>query len=211
MSLDLTDYQSTLVQVMALGLQATGHYLSQCWLRYMASLGHNELRSCFVSTFKTGHQDSSPSCGHQSNILCLSLPEYFMCSVYVILSIVLCSVNIFLWINMISFYLHVNFVSLCKGNEVQIICKLIIGFGKTSAPHCQSRFCIICNFSYDLENSRSRSYMHFFLQESTHPSYSSQKSFISLNFIKQTHHIIRPWGFKLWPENCKDTNIRHDL
>ena len=33
MSVDFTDGQSTLVQVMAWCLQATSHYLSQCWLR----------------------------------------------------------------------------------------------------------------------------------------------------------------------------------
>ena len=33
MSLDFTDDQSTLVQVMAWCCQATSHYLSQCWLR----------------------------------------------------------------------------------------------------------------------------------------------------------------------------------
>ena len=37
MSLDLTDDQSTLVQVIAWCRQATSHYLSQCWPRYMLS------------------------------------------------------------------------------------------------------------------------------------------------------------------------------
>ena len=44
MSLDFTDDQSTLVQVMAWCHQATSHYLSQCWPRSlspcMVSLGH---------------------------------------------------------------------------------------------------------------------------------------------------------------------------
>ena len=39
MSLDLTDDKSTLVQVMAWCLQATSHYLSQCWSISMASHG----------------------------------------------------------------------------------------------------------------------------------------------------------------------------
>ena len=39
MSLDLTDDKSTLVQVMAWCLQATSHYLSQCWLRSMLPNG----------------------------------------------------------------------------------------------------------------------------------------------------------------------------
>ena len=39
---DLTDYQSTPVQVMAWCRQATSHYMSQCWpCRHMTSLGHN--------------------------------------------------------------------------------------------------------------------------------------------------------------------------
>ena len=36
MPLDLTDDKSTLVQVMAWCCQATNHYLSQCWPRYMS-------------------------------------------------------------------------------------------------------------------------------------------------------------------------------
>ena len=36
---DLTDDQSTLVQVMARCRQATSHYLSQCWPRSVASYG----------------------------------------------------------------------------------------------------------------------------------------------------------------------------
>ena len=42
MSLDFTDDQSALVQVMAWCRQATSHYLSQCWPRSL-SLGHNEV------------------------------------------------------------------------------------------------------------------------------------------------------------------------
>ena len=38
MSLDFTDDQSTLVQVMA-WCQATSHYLSQCWPRYLSPYG----------------------------------------------------------------------------------------------------------------------------------------------------------------------------
>ena len=48
MSLDLSDDKSTMVQVMAWCHQATSHYLSQCWPRFMSpygvSLGHNELK-----------------------------------------------------------------------------------------------------------------------------------------------------------------------
>ena len=36
MSLDFTDDQSTLVEVMAWCHQATSHYLSQCWPRYLS-------------------------------------------------------------------------------------------------------------------------------------------------------------------------------
>ena len=39
MPLDLTDDKSTLVQVMAWCRQATNHYLSQCWLRFMLPNG----------------------------------------------------------------------------------------------------------------------------------------------------------------------------
>ena len=46
MSLDFTDDQSTLVQVMAWCRQAASHYLSQCWPRSMAPLGLNELNEC---------------------------------------------------------------------------------------------------------------------------------------------------------------------
>ena len=39
MSLDFDDVQSTLVQVMAWCHQATSHYLSQCWPRYLSPYG----------------------------------------------------------------------------------------------------------------------------------------------------------------------------
>ena len=39
MSLDFTDDQSTLVQVMAWCRQATSHYLSQCWPRSLSPYG----------------------------------------------------------------------------------------------------------------------------------------------------------------------------
>ena len=39
MPLDLTDDKSTLIQVMAWCLQATSHYLSQCWPRSMSPNG----------------------------------------------------------------------------------------------------------------------------------------------------------------------------
>ena len=39
MSLDFTDDQSTLVQVMARCRQATSHYLSQCWPRFLSPYG----------------------------------------------------------------------------------------------------------------------------------------------------------------------------
>ena len=39
MSLDFTDDQSTLFQVMAWCCQATSHYLSQCWLRSLSQYG----------------------------------------------------------------------------------------------------------------------------------------------------------------------------
>ena len=39
MPLDITDDKSTLLQVMAWCRQATGHYLSQCWQRFMSPYG----------------------------------------------------------------------------------------------------------------------------------------------------------------------------
>ena len=45
MSLDFTDDQSTLVQVMAKWRQSTSHYLSPDLCCHLASLGHNELMS----------------------------------------------------------------------------------------------------------------------------------------------------------------------
>ena len=44
MSLDFTDDQSTLVQVMAWCRQAASHYLSQCWLRSMLPYGVTRLQ-----------------------------------------------------------------------------------------------------------------------------------------------------------------------
>ena len=44
MSLDFTDNQSTLVQVMAWCHQATSHYLSQCWLRSASLYGVTRLQ-----------------------------------------------------------------------------------------------------------------------------------------------------------------------
>ena len=44
MSLDFTDDQSTLVQVMAWCRQATSHYLSQCWPRSMSPNGITRLQ-----------------------------------------------------------------------------------------------------------------------------------------------------------------------
>ena len=43
-SIDL--FSTSLVQVMAWCHQVTSHYLSQCWPRYMVSLGHKELIPC---------------------------------------------------------------------------------------------------------------------------------------------------------------------
>ena len=44
MSLDFTDDQSTLVQVMAWCRQATSHYLSQCWPRSVSPYGVTRLQ-----------------------------------------------------------------------------------------------------------------------------------------------------------------------
>ena len=61
MSLDFTDDESTLVQVMAWCRQATSHYLSQCWPRSMSS--NDVTRPQWVNNFplsphkSTFHQD----------------------------------------------------------------------------------------------------------------------------------------------------------
>ena len=47
---DLTDDKSTLVQVMAWCRQATSHYLSQCWPRFMSlygATGHKCVKRCY--------------------------------------------------------------------------------------------------------------------------------------------------------------------
>ena len=76
-----------LAQVMAWCHQATSHYLSQCWPRFMASLGHNELNeSClhFYALCTQGQQGqaliftllcgNSPSCKWQVKLVVLSIP-----------------------------------------------------------------------------------------------------------------------------------------
>ena len=52
MSLDFTDDQSTLVQVMAWCHQATSHYLSQCWPRSLSPYGVT--RPQWVNTLRLG-------------------------------------------------------------------------------------------------------------------------------------------------------------
>ena len=53
MSLDFTDDQSTLVQVMAWWRQATSHYLSQCWPRSLSAYGFTRPQrvNCCLSLF----------------------------------------------------------------------------------------------------------------------------------------------------------------
>ena len=54
MSLDFTDDQLTLVQVLAWCHQATSHYLNQCWPRFqchLASLGPNELIPAWINNY----------------------------------------------------------------------------------------------------------------------------------------------------------------
>ena len=65
MSLDLTDDKSTMVQVMAWCRQATSHYLSQCWPRFMAPYGVtrpqwvNDMICCIPTWIVWFHQTSS--------------------------------------------------------------------------------------------------------------------------------------------------------
>ena len=49
MPLNLTDGKSTLVQVMAWCRQATSHYLSQCWRRFMSPYGVTRSQSVNVT------------------------------------------------------------------------------------------------------------------------------------------------------------------
>ena len=70
MSLDLTDDKSTLVQVMAWCHQATSHYLSQCWPRYLSPYGI------------TGPQwvnSSPPSAAHTSQWIRSALFQIMAC------------------------------------------------------------------------------------------------------------------------------------
>ena len=57
MSLDFTDDQSTLVQVMAWCHQATSHYLSQCWPRSLWPYGvtRRQLSLITATHLKIGH------------------------------------------------------------------------------------------------------------------------------------------------------------
>ena len=86
MSLDFTDDQSTLVQVMAWCHQATSHYLSQCWPRSLSPYGitrpqsvksshcnsiqrsDTDLQMNHSDLTKLGHQFSSSTNGHHCNM-----------------------------------------------------------------------------------------------------------------------------------------------
>ena len=57
MSLDFTDDQSTLVQVMAWCRQAASHYLSQCWPRYLPPSGVT--RPQWVNPCRPGYASST--------------------------------------------------------------------------------------------------------------------------------------------------------
>ena len=65
MSLDFTDYQSTLVQVMAWCRQATSHYLNQCWPRSLSL--YSVTRPQWVNFIQRSAPGSiSKSCGWKS-------------------------------------------------------------------------------------------------------------------------------------------------
>ena len=76
MSLDFTDDQSTLVQVMAWCRQATSHYLSQCWPRSLTPYGVT--RPQWVK-WQNGVRVCQGTCGsvnhHQGKRVCGSLPS----------------------------------------------------------------------------------------------------------------------------------------
>ena len=82
MSLDLNDDKATLVQVMAWCYQATSHYLSQCWPRFMLSYAvtsHNELTDTrsipymLMPWFHVNIHDKHLSCSGLINNLIISM------------------------------------------------------------------------------------------------------------------------------------------
>ena len=82
MSLDLNDDKATLVQVMAWCCQATSHYLSQCWPRFMMSYAitsHNELTDTrsipymLMPWFRGNIHDKHLSCSGLINNLIISM------------------------------------------------------------------------------------------------------------------------------------------
>ena len=79
MSLDFTYYKSTLVQVMAWCHQATSHYLSQCWPRFMSP--HGVTRPQWVNSLWPNDviwQHWSGSTLAQVIACCLMAPSHYL-------------------------------------------------------------------------------------------------------------------------------------
>ena len=79
MSLDFTDDQSTLVQVMAWCCQATSHYLSQCWPRSLSPYGVTRpqwVNSLWPSNTIWRHRSGSTLA--EIMACCLTAPSHYL-------------------------------------------------------------------------------------------------------------------------------------
>ena len=90
MPLDLTDYKSTLVQVMAWCRQAPSHYLSQCWPRSMSPNGVTRpqwVNSLWYSDAIWSRRSGSTLSLAQVMIWCLMAPRHCLNQYCLIISI----------------------------------------------------------------------------------------------------------------------------
>ena len=77
MSLDFTDDKSTLVQVMAWCRQATSHYLSQCWPRYLSQYDvTRSLQSFHGNMFFVYNNYSLSTRIHPYNMVAIIIPFF---------------------------------------------------------------------------------------------------------------------------------------
>ena len=74
MSLDLTDDQSTLVQVMAWCRQATSHYLTQCWPRSLSPYGVTKPQWVKWSLWYFAHVMTAVLSWHVQNLVAIWYP-----------------------------------------------------------------------------------------------------------------------------------------
>ena len=73
MPLDLTDDKSTSVQKMAWCRQATSHYLSQCWPRFMSPYGVTRSQWVKLTVVKRCHINSLVQDSSNSSVLAMEL------------------------------------------------------------------------------------------------------------------------------------------